>query len=288
VLDRATLDRALSRLGACTRSQASLAIAAGRVTLNGRVCRNPAIWVALTEDRIELDGVAIVAVSPRFAMLHKPRGVIVSRADERGRRTVFDLGMALLDGLLPVGRLDQSSEGLLLFSNVSAWRAAIEDPIRGPTKRYRVQVSPPLDDRERAALVRGINDPAVGFIAAATATELRCGGKTQWLEITLNEGKNRQIRRLLKAIDREVLRLIRSAVGPLDLGALRAGQARPLEAAEAAALAAIRPATRPQTRPNQARPTATATPRSSPDTDVQSPARGRADGQSKAARRSAD
>ncbi len=250
----ATLDRALSRLGVLSRTQAALAIADGRVTVNGRVARDPARWVDLAHDQLALDGLNLGAQAPVYLMMNKPRGLICTRHDERGRGTVMQLlGPHAQAGVMPVGRLDAASEGLLLLSNDTRWTAQITDPASQLHKRYHVQIGKPLDEQSIESLRVGVHDAELGLLSATAARALRGGEKTQWLEIVLNEGKNRQIRRMLTALDREVLRLIRVAIGPLELGDLAKSSVRPLASFEVAALAAAQRVTPAQSARDQGR-----------------------------------
>jgi 23S rRNA pseudouridine2605 synthase len=241
---KATLDRALSRLGVLSRTQAQSAIVAGRVGVNARIVIDPARWVDLTKDRITLDGRVLAAAAPLYLMLNKPRGMVVTRSDERARPTVYaQLGEWEQSGVMPLGRLDQASEGLLLFSNDTHWAARITDPSNALIKRYHVQISGHLDAAAMVTLRAGVDDPEVGRLDTHSVFALRAGEKNQWLEFALLEGKNRHIRRALQHVGFEVLRLIRVAIGPLELGDLARGQVRPLAASEVQALAAAPPAT---------------------------------------------
>lgn len=229
---RTGLARALSKLGFCSRSQAWEWILAGRVRVNGSTARNPETAVDWKRDRIEVDGEEIRAADRVHLMLNKPRGLVVTAADERGRDTVFKCFAGCgLPFVSPVGRLDQASEGLLLFTNDTAWAARITDPAHGVDKIYHVQVNCPADAAVTRRLTAGVNVEG-DFLRAKRAAVLRCGRKNSWLEIVLDEGKNRHIRRLLAAIDIEVLRLVRVAIGPLALGDLPKGGYRSLTAEE--------------------------------------------------------
>ncbi|HEU5337119.1 MAG TPA: pseudouridine synthase, partial [Terriglobales bacterium] len=137
---RVGLARALSKLGYCSRSQAFALIRAGRVTLNGAVRRDPESPVSLERDRILVDGQALSAAAPVYLMLNKPRGVVTTAADEKGRRTVYDCLPPGLPWLAPVGRLDKASEGLLLLTNDSEWAARIAAPETHLDKTYHVQI----------------------------------------------------------------------------------------------------------------------------------------------------
>lgn len=231
------LARTLSKLGLCSRTQAAEWIAAGRVALNGRVVRDPERPVDATRDRIAVDGAEAGASERVYLVLNKPRGYVTSAADEHGRATVYDLlGGTGLPWVAPVGRLDKASEGLLLLSNDSAWAAAITSPASKLDKTYHVQI----DRLPDAALLAALRAGAVHDgerLAAKAVRELRRGEKNAWLEIVLDEGRNRHIRRLLAASGIGVLRLVRVAIGDLALGALAKGAWRRLEPDEVARLA---------------------------------------------------
>lgn len=232
------LARVLSKLGVCSRSQAEHAVREGRVSVDGRVVRDPERPVDAGRQRIVLDGTPVVAAKRIYLLLNKPRGIVVSAADERGRGTVYDLLKdAGLPWLGPVGRLDKASEGLLLLSNDSVWAARLTEPRHHVDKTYHVQVDRIPDDALLARLAEGVAEQGERLYAKRVSL-LRSGEKNAWLEIVLDEGRNRHIRRLLAAHDIGVLRLIRVAVGPLPLGELAKGAWRHLDAAEVQALAA--------------------------------------------------
>lgn len=240
----------LSKRGLCSRTEAARWIADGRVSVGGRVVRDPEAPTR-PEARIAIDGVA-AAPARRYIALHKPRGLVTTARDEQGRETIYRcLDGAGLPWVAPVGRLDKASEGLLLLSNDPAWAAAITDPILGPRKTYHVQVDTIPDAALERALERGVQVDG-DHLRAASARLLRAGQKNAWLEIVLDEGRNRQIRRLLAAFDIAVLRLVRVAIGGLALGALPKGGWRELTADEVAALAPPTPVT-PSARPVRAR-----------------------------------
>lgn len=232
------LARVLSKLGVCSRSQAEHAVREGRVSVDGRVVRDPERPVDAGRQRIVLDGTPVVAAKRIYLLLNKPRGIVVSAADERCRNTVYDLLKdAGLPWLGPVGRLDKASEGLLLLSNDSVWAARLTEPRHHVDKTYHVQVDRIPDDALLARLAEGVAEQGERLYAKRVSL-LRSGEKNAWLEIVLDEGRNRHIRRLLAAHDIGVLRLIRVAVGPLPLGELAKGAWRHLDAAEVQALAA--------------------------------------------------
>lgn len=232
------LARVLSKLGACSRSQAEQWVRAGRVSLDGRVVLDPEYPVRLDRQQVAVDGQTLKAVDRVYVAFNKPRGLVVSAADEQGRNTVYTaLAAAGLPWLGPVGRLDKASEGLLLLSNDTTWAAGITDPATRLEKTYHVQVAGQPDAATLAAMQAGIDDGG-DRLKARRATLLRAGEKNAWLEVVLDEGRNRHIRRLLGALGFDVLRLIRVAIGPLALGELAKGQWRRLDTAEVRSLTA--------------------------------------------------
>jgi 23S rRNA pseudouridine2605 synthase len=222
----------------CSRTRAAEWIRAGRVRVDGRIVRDPEFPTVAGAHRITVDDREIdtIAESPRYLMLNKPRGLVTTTSDERGRDTVYRcFDGSGLGWIAPVGRLDKASEGLLLFTNYPQWAARITDPASGPDKTYRVQVDRIPVEAELQAMHGGVECDGV-VLRTKSALVLRAGTKNAWLEIVLDEGRNRQIRRLLEALDIGVLRLVRVAIGGLQLGELPKGQWRELTAEEVAAL----------------------------------------------------
>jgi 23S rRNA pseudouridine2605 synthase len=235
----------ISKLGLGSRTQAEQWVREGRVRVNGVLARDAELAVRQGVERIEIDAQESAPAKRIALMLNKPRGLVTTAKDERGRDTVYTcFAEAALPWLAPVGRLDKASEGLLLFSNDPVWAARITDAASGPPKTYHVQIDRVPDaalilDLQRGAVVapsgasmpRG--EPAQGeHLAVRSARVLRTGAKNAWLEIVLDEGRNRHIRRLLEAFDVSVVRLVRVAIGPLLLGTLAKGQWRMLTARE--------------------------------------------------------
>jgi len=207
-------------------------IRAGRVRVDGGVVLDPESPTDMRSARIAVDGSAVGGAEKVYVMLNKPRGYITTTSDERGRDTVYTLLQnAQAPWLAPVGRLDKASEGLLLFSNDSAWAARLTDPTSHLDKTYHVQIDALPDAGLLHRLQSGVDDRGE-HLCAKSARELRRGDKNAWLEIVLDEGRNRQIRRLLAAFDIGVLRLVRVAIGPLALGKLAKGEWRMLSAQE--------------------------------------------------------
>jgi 23S rRNA pseudouridine2605 synthase len=239
VATRYGVARVLSKRGLCSRRQGEALVREGRVKVNGRVVRDPAFPVDPQRDHLEIDQTEARAGRRCCLMLNKPRGLVTTRSDEQGRDTVYRcLEGADLPWLAPVGRLDKASEGLLLFCNDPVWAAALLDPARGPSKTYHVQIDRIADAALLQAMRRGIAVEGESRpLAVAAVRLLRAGQRNCWLEIVLEEGRNRQIRRLLGALDVGVLRLLRVAIGDLALGDLGKGQWRWLSAEEMAALA---------------------------------------------------
>jgi 23S rRNA pseudouridine2605 synthase len=232
------LARVLSKLGACSRSQAEQWVRAGRVSLDGRVVRDPYHPTLIDRQQVAVDGQPVTRAECVHVAFNKPRGIVVSAADEQGRATVYTaLAEAGLPWLGPVGRLDKASEGLLLLSNDTTWAAGITDPATHLNKTYHVQVAGQPDAAALAAMRIGVDD-AGEWLKAREATLLRVGEKNAWLEVVLDEGRNRHIRRLLSSLGFDVLRLIRVAIGPLPLGELAKGQWRRLSADEVRSLTA--------------------------------------------------
>src|SRR5688572_292655 len=198
---RVGVARVLSKAGVCSRTQAAAWVAAGRVAVNGRTVRDPEHPVADGQDRVTLDGAPLPQAARRYLALNKPRGLVTTASDDQGRDTVYRcFDGAGLPWLAPVGRLDRASEGLLLFSNDPEWAARVTEPLLGPSKTYHVQVDTIPDAAQLAQLLQGV-DAEGEHLAATAARLLRCGEKNAWLEIVLDEGRNRHIRRLLDAFD---------------------------------------------------------------------------------------
>ena len=227
---RIGLARALSKLGYCSRSQAAELIRAGRVRVNGTLRRNPETPVSTDHHRITVDGHAIELQQKLYLVMNKPRGLVTTASDEKGRDTVYSLLLNTpepLPWVAPVGRLDKASEGLLLLTNDSEWGARIAAPETHLPKTYHVQIGCAADEKLVQSLTTGVKENG-DLLRAAQVRLLRSGEKNCWLEMVLDEGKNRQIRRMLAAFGIEVLRLVRVAIGPLELGNLAKGAFRAL------------------------------------------------------------
>jgi 23S rRNA pseudouridine2605 synthase len=232
---RIGLARALSKLGHCSRTQGFELVRSGRVRLNGNIVRNPEAPVHIGKDRIEVDGNRVKASARVYLMMNKPRGVVTTASDEKGRETVYAYLEEGLPWVGPVGRLDKASEGLLLLSNDSEWAARVLAPETHLEKTYHVQVGT-VAGAELVESVRRGTKTESDYLRVKRARVLRSGEKNTWLEVVLDEGKNRQIRRILDGLGVEVLRLMRVAIGPLQLGDLAKGEVRALSHAEKAAV----------------------------------------------------
>lgn len=232
---RVQLHRALSKLGAGSRKQAWGWITAGEVTVDGRVVRDPLSWVDLARQVIRHGGQEPRLARPCTLALHKPRGVVTTRRDERGRQTVYDLLPPGLPYIFPAGRLDADSEGLLILTSDAALQVRLTDPAHHVAKTYRVTVSGAPDEATLAKLRDGV-ELDDGRTRPAEVRMLRARGSSAVLEMVLTEGKNRQVRRMCAAVGHRVRRLARTAIGGLALGGLKSGECRELTAVEVAAL----------------------------------------------------
>lgn len=231
------LARVISKRGICSRSQAERWVREGRVRVDGRVVRDPQAPTTAAAD-IRIDDSVAATQEAVYVMVNKPRGIVVSAADEKGRDTVYGLlEDSGLPWMGPVGRLDRASEGLLLLSNDTDWSARLLDPATHMPKTYHVQVRGVPGEPVLAAMRAGVEDRGEQLRVVDVAL-LRSGGRNAWLEVVLDEGRNRHIRRLLAALGFEVQRLVRVAIGPLRLGDLPKGGWRHLAADERLSLGA--------------------------------------------------
>jgi len=207
------------------------------VQLNGTLRRDPEAPVHLDKDRIEVDDRHVQSARKIYLMMNKPRGLVTTASDEKGRETVYSVfEKEALPWVAPVGRLDKASQGLLLLTNDSEWGARVAAPETHVEKTYHVHIGRVADGALIQAIRRGVETEEGEFLRARQCRLLRAGEKHCWLEIVLDEGKNRQIRRLLSALGVEVLRLVRVTIGPLQLGKLAKGAYRELTGAEKLAL----------------------------------------------------
>jgi 23S rRNA pseudouridine2605 synthase len=225
------LARAISKLGHCSRSRAAELIREGRVRLNGAVRRDAETPVRLGRDTILVDDHRVDAENKIYLVMNKPRGLVTTASDEKGRDTVYSVLQETgnqLPWLAPVGRLDKASEGLLLMTNDSEWAGRIASPHSHLNKTYHVQIGTLADDEMIQAMVHGVKTQEGEVLRTSAVRVLRSGKNNCWLEIILDEGRNRQIRRILESLGVEVLRVMRVAIGPLKLGQLPKGTYRRL------------------------------------------------------------
>jgi 23S rRNA pseudouridine2605 synthase len=224
------LARALSKLGYCSRSRAAELIRAGHVRLNGKLLRDPESPISEADGQIAVDDQHIEQREKIYLMMNKPRGILTTASDEKGRETVYMLlnRKAALPWVAPIGRLDKASEGLLLLTNDSEWGARVAAPETHLEKTYHVQIGTVADADFVQALIRGVKSEDGELLRAKQAHLLRAGPKNCWLEMALDEGRNRHIRRMMESLGVEVLRLVRVAIGPLQLGNLAKGECRVL------------------------------------------------------------
>jgi 23S rRNA pseudouridine2605 synthase len=219
-------------MGFCSRAQATQLIRAGKVRVNGALRRDPETPIQIGKDRIEIDGQQLEAAARIYLALNKPRGIITTASDEKGRDTVYSILGTELPWVAPVGRLDKASEGLLLLTNDSEWAARVMAPETHLDKTYHVQIGQIANSALFDALRNGVRTKEGDTLRVKCASPLRQGERNSWLEIILDEGKNRHIRRMLETLGIEVLRLIRVAIGPLTLGEMPKGASRQLTAEE--------------------------------------------------------
>jgi 23S rRNA pseudouridine2605 synthase len=233
---RVGLARALSKLGFCSRSAAFDLVRAGKVRLNGKTRRDPEFPVHIKKDRLEVDGRTVTAKAKAYLMLNKPRGVVTTASDEKNRQTVYSFLPDDIPWIAPVGRLDKASEGLLLLTNDSEWSARVLAPETHLEKTYHVQVATVANAGLLERIGKGVKTRDGDFLRAGSVNILRGGKRNTWLEVVLEEGKNRHIRRMLAEFGIQVLRLIRISIGPLALGNLPKGSCRQLTSEEIQAL----------------------------------------------------
>jgi pseudouridine synthase len=220
-----TLDRVLSKLGVGSRTESREWIEQGRLQVNGRVVRDPEQWVDLDRDRVALDGKPVRAEQKTYLMLYKPKGYLTSYTDPEGRKTIYDLLGAVEQWVFPVGRLDLDTSGLLLVTNDSEFAEHITSPEHHVDKTYLVKSSVLLSDDQLRQLREGI-ELKDGLTRPAQVRRVRDSEKYSFLEITITEGRNRQVRRMIEALGATVLKLVRVSIGPLRIGQLQMGKWR--------------------------------------------------------------
>lgn len=226
-----TLDRVLSRAGLGSRTDARKWIGAGRVTVNGKVVQTPDQWVDPETDRVLLDGKPLVEQAKVYYLLYKPKGYLTTYRDPDGRPTVYDLLPDIGQWVAPVGRLDQDTSGLLILTNDNDFADRLTDPLYKVPKTYLVKTSSILTDQAIADLRQGI-ELGDGPTRPATVERLRDSASATFLELTITEGRNRQVRRMIEAVGSRVRKLVRTAIGGVKIGDLPIGNHRQLTANE--------------------------------------------------------
>ncbi len=222
-----TLERVFSKAGLGSRTEARSWIGAGRVRVNGKVIQNPDYWVDPDHDRVTLDGKPLKQPPKVYLLLYKPKGYVTSHGDPEGRPTVYDLIKGAGTWLSPVGRLDMDTSGLLIMTNDTHFADHVTDPLHKVPKTYQIKAGTLLSDEQIGRLRAGVelND---GPTAPAVVERLRDGPKHTFLEMTITEGRNRQVRRMLEAVDSKVTKLVRTAIGDVRIGDLEVGKWRKL------------------------------------------------------------
>ncbi len=227
-----TLDRVLSRFGLASRTAARAAILAGRVKVNGRVVRDPDLWINPRIDSIHAGGNRVRQARRIYLLFYKPKGVITSHGDPGGRKTVYDCLGPEIPWVFPVGRLDKDTSGLLLLTNDTDFANHVADPASGVRKTYLVKANLLVSDELIGKLAQGLELKRGDWARPESVRRVEDRGKYSWLEIVLTEGKNREVRRLLEAVDLKALKLVRTRIGPCTLEGLQVGRWRDLTRAE--------------------------------------------------------
>jgi len=226
-----TLERAFSKAGLGSRTDARIWINSGRVRVNGKIIQNPDHWIDLERDRISLDGQSLRKQQKTYILLYKPKGYLTTRRDPEGRPTVYDLLEGVGAWLSPVGRLDLDTSGLLILTNDTRFAEVVTNPEHTVPKTYLVKASTLLTDEQLDQLRRGVQ-LSDGPARPAQVTRVRDGARFTFLELTITEGRNRQVRRMIEAAGAKVLKLVRTAIGPLRIGDLQIGKWRKLTPGE--------------------------------------------------------
>jgi pseudouridine synthase len=231
-----TLDRVLSRMGHASRTVARDIIVSGRVQVNGRVVRDPDIWVRPSHDKVQLDGTRVKPARKVYLLFYKPKGVITSHGDPDGRKTIYDCLDETVRWLAPVGRLDKDTSGLLLLTNDTEFADFVTSPESGIPKTYLVKTSGLLSNEVIAQLASGVEMKRGDRAQPVSVRRTEDRGKYTWLEVVLTEGKNREVRRMIEAVGFSVLKLVRTRIGSLSLEGLEVGKSRALTNSEVEAL----------------------------------------------------
>jgi 23S rRNA pseudouridine2605 synthase len=227
-----TLDRALSRFGLTSRSVACEAILSGRVKINGRVVRDPGVWVNPQKDAIHFNGNRLRQSRRVYLLFYKPKGVITSHGDPEGRKTIYDCLGENSPWVSPVGRLDKDTSGLILLTNDTDFANYVMDPASQIPKTYVVKANTLVGDDQVARMAEGLQLKRGDWAKPQSVRRIEDRGKYSWLEIVLTEGKNREVRRLMEATGLKTLKLVRTRIGPCSLEGLQPGKWRDLARSE--------------------------------------------------------
>jgi 23S rRNA pseudouridine2605 synthase len=234
--DRVTLDRAFSKAGAFSRTDAIRKIRSGRVKVNGKIVRDPDQWVSLLKDTIHCNGQVLRERKKQYLLFYKPRGVVTSHGDAGRRQTVYDFLKGLREWVFPVGRLDMDTSGMLLLTNDTEFADRLTNPVFKIPKTYQLKVNLHPTTEQLLQLERGLVLKNGEKTLPAKVRLLRQGDRHSFLELTIVEGKNRQVRRMIEALGGRVLKLVRTRIGSLALGDLQIGRYRTLSREEIASL----------------------------------------------------
>jgi 23S rRNA pseudouridine2605 synthase len=227
-----TLDRALSRFGLTSRSVACEAILSGHVKINGRVVRDPGVWVSPQKDAIHFNGNRLRQSRRVYLLFYKPKGVITSHGDPEGRKTIYDCLGENSPWISPVGRLDKDTSGLILLTNDTDFANYVMDPASQIPKTYVVKANTLVSDDKVARVAEGLQLKRGDWARPQNVRRIEDRGKYSWLEIVLTEGKNREVRRLMEAAGLKTLKLVRTRIGPCSLEGLQPGKWRDLARSE--------------------------------------------------------
>ena len=227
-----TLDRVLSRFGLASRSEAREKILSGQVKVNGRVVRDPERWTDPRVEVIHLNGKRLRQARKVYLLFYKPKGVITSHGDPEGRKTVYDCLGSGVPWVAPVGRLDKDTSGLLLLTNDTDFANHVAAPASEVPKTYLVKANMLVSDDLLARLGQGIELKRGDWARPKSVRRVEDRGKYSWLEIVLTEGKNREVRRLLEAVELKTLKLVRTRIGPCTLEGLQVGKWREISPLE--------------------------------------------------------
>jgi 23S rRNA pseudouridine2605 synthase len=235
VKQRKTIERVLSKAGIGSRTEARRWTAEGRVRVNGRVVNDPEQWIDLEHDRVTFDGKPLAKRTPAYVLLYKPKGYLTTYRDPQGRPTIYDLLPDRDQYLFPVGRLDLETSGLLILTNDTAFAERLTNPDYKVPKTYQVNASKHLSEEQLESLRNGVT-LRDGRTRPAIVYRIRESGGRTVFEITITEGRNRQVRRMVESLGAKVLKLVRTGIGPLRIADLAIGSARALRDEEVRAL----------------------------------------------------